>query len=141
MTMLAAERPAIDDRSGQVETVARTRDLRKTFGETVALGGVDLDVRRGELVALLGASGSGKSTLLRCLNGLHRPSSGEVDVLGTDVGAARESTLRRLRGRIGFVFQGFNLVARMSALENVLVGGLSRLRGPRYGVSTYPRRM
>jgi phosphonate transport system ATP-binding protein len=121
--------------------LVRVRGLTKGFGSTTALAGVDLDVTAGELVVLLGLSGSGKSTLLRCLNGLHRPTGGEVEVLDTRVDTAGAGELRRLRTQVGFVFQHFNLVGRLTCLENVLVGGLGRLRAPRYGIATYPRAM
>ncbi|WP_244286334.1 phosphonate ABC transporter ATP-binding protein [Cellulosimicrobium cellulans] len=123
------------------EPLVRVRGLVKEFDGTTALAGVDLDVARGELLVLLGLSGSGKSTLLRCLNGLQRPTAGEVTVAGTRVDHASSRELRRLRTEVGFVFQQFNLVGRLTCLENVLVGGLGRVRGPRYGVSTYSRRM
>jgi len=123
------------------EPLVRVRGLRKEFDGTTALAGVDLEVARGELVVLLGLSGSGKSTLLRCLNGLHRPTDGEVIVAGTRVDRASARELRRVRTDVGFVFQQFNLVGRLTCLENVLIGGLGRVRGPRYGVSTYSRRM
>jgi phosphonate transport system ATP-binding protein len=119
----------------------RVRGLRKEFdgGRVVALDGIDLDVPAGQLLVLIGLSGSGKSTLLRHLNGLQRPTAGEAEVLGVPVGQAGGAELRRLRRHVGFVFQSFNLVGRMSCLENVLCGALGRLRGPRYGVLTYSR--
>jgi phosphonate transport system ATP-binding protein len=92
---------------------------------TRALDGVSLDVRRGEFVVLIGLSGSGKSTLLRCLNRLVEPTSGSVVLDGTDVTAARGTQLRRLRRRMGMIFQQFNLVRRSSAFANVLSGGLA----------------
>ncbi|WP_052852588.1 phosphonate ABC transporter ATP-binding protein [Streptomyces avicenniae] len=121
--------------------VITTRALTRRFGGTTALDDVGLTVGEGELTVLLGLSGSGKSTLLRCLNGLLPASSGEIEVLGVRVDRARPGELRALRTRVGFVFQQFHLVGRLSCLENVLVGGLGRLRGPRYGVPTYPRAM
>ncbi|GAA3540956.1 phosphonate ABC transporter ATP-binding protein [Nonomuraea rosea] len=121
------------------QPIVETRGLVKAFGDVIACGGVDLTVRRGETVALLGPSGSGKSTLLRHLNGLTRPDSGEVRVLGVDVVAARGAELRALRRRVGVVFQQFNLVGRLTVMENVLCGALGRVRGPRYGVVTWPR--
>lgn len=107
--------------------------------DIVALDDVSLTVRAGEIVVLLGLSGSGKSTLLRHLNGLHRPTTGRVHVLGTDVGTAGEAELRRLRTRIGFVFQQFHLVPSTTVLENVCTGALGRLTGPRLGLVSYPR--
>lgn len=117
----------------------RVEDLTKRFGSTVACDGITLTVPRGELVALIGLSGSGKSTLLRHLNGLQRPDAGTVEVLGVEVQRAGTRELRELRHQVGFVFQQFNLVGRLSVLENVLCGSLGRTRGPRYGVLSYAR--
>lgn len=121
------------------EPVVRTRNLTKRFGGTLALSSVSLDVPAGELCVLVGLSGSGKSTILRHLNGLHRPTAGSVEVLGTDVVGAGSAELRRLRRRVGFVFQQFNLVGRSTCLENVLSGALGRMRAPRFGVLSYSR--
>lgn len=119
--------------------VIRVRGLRKEFGTTIALDDVTLDIHPGELTVIVGLSGSGKSTLLRHLNGLHTPTSGEVEVLGQDVVGASRKELRALRRDIGFVFQQFNIVGRLTAMENVLSGALGRLRGPRFGVASYPK--
>ncbi len=105
----------------------------------VALDGVSLEVPHGQLLVLIGLSGSGKSTLLRHLNGLQRPDEGSARVLGVDVAAASGAHLRHLRRDVGFIFQSFNLVGRMSCIENVLTGALGRLRGPRYGVLCYSK--
>lgn len=120
--------------------VVTLRDVTKRFGGAsgvTALDHVDLTVHRGEFCALIGLSGSGKSTLLRHLNGLHRPTSGAITVLGTDVVTARRQELLAVRRRVGFVFQQFNLVPRATVLENVLTGALGRIRGPRFGVMSY----
>jgi phosphonate transport system ATP-binding protein len=100
---------------------------------------VSLSVARGEIVVLLGLSGSGKSTLLRHINGLETPTVGSVVSIGQDVRALRGRELRTLRGRIGFIFQQFELVGPLTVLENVLTGSLSTLRGPRVGTWSYPR--
>ena len=123
--------------------VVRVRDLVREFddGRVKALRGVTFDVPSGELLVLIGLSGSGKSTLLRHINGLVTPTSGEVEVLGQRVDQLKGGDLRALRRRVGFIFQQFHLVGRATALENVLTGALGRLRGPRYGVLTYPNRM
>lgn len=123
--------------------VVRLRDLTKEFdgGRVKALDGVTLDVHPGELTVLIGLSGSGKSTLLRHLNKLHVPTAGQVEVLGHDVNRARGRELRSLRRDVGFIFQQFNIVGRLSCLENVLSGALGRLRGPRYGVLTYTKQL
>ena len=105
----------------------RVRGLRQDYaGGTRALDGVDLDVAPGEFVALIGPSGAGKSTLLRCLNGLVIPTAGEVRIGDDAVTGASPETLRRVRARIGFVFQQFNLQRRLTVIENALLGGLAR---------------
>ncbi|MFG1923052.1 phosphonate ABC transporter ATP-binding protein [Cryptosporangium sp. NPDC048952] len=113
--------------------------VSKQFGSTRALTEVNLRVERGEVVVLLGLSGSGKSTLLRHLNGLEFPTSGTVEVLGTNVPSLGTKALRGLRGRVGMIFQQFELVPSLTALENVLTGALGALRGPRLGLWAYPK--
>jgi phosphonate transport system ATP-binding protein len=90
----------------------------------VAVDGVDLVVRPGEFVVLLGRSGAGKTTLLRCINRLVEPTAGSVRVAGHAVTGASPSELREARRRIGMIFQQFNLVRRAPVLENVLAGRL-----------------
>lgn len=119
----------------------RIRGLTKRFGKVEALRGVDLEVPKGELCVLVGLSGSGKSTLLRHINGLTRPTSGSVEVLEVSVDEAKTSELRRLRRRVGFIFQQFHLVGRVSVMENVLHGSLGRIRYPRFGVLSFPREL
>jgi phosphonate transport system ATP-binding protein len=92
-----------------------------------ALGGIDLEVGVGEFVTLIGPSGAGKSTLLRCINGLILPTAGEITVDGQSVTGALPDVLRRVRAKVGFVFQHFNLLKRLSVLDNVRVGTLSRI--------------
>jgi putative ABC transport system ATP-binding protein len=98
----------VEKRYGQGET------------EVLALAGVDLEVQQGEFVAIMGASGSGKSTCMNLLGCLDVPSAGSYHLAGIDVGALDSDGLTLLRRHyLGFVFQGFNLLARTSALENV----------------------
>ncbi|MEV0259173.1 ABC transporter ATP-binding protein [Streptomyces sp. NPDC050732] len=102
------------------ETVVRLTGVHRLHGEITALDGVDLDVRTGTFVAVMGPSGSGKSTLLRCAAGLDRPTSGRVEVGGTVLTGLSERRLTLLRReRIGFVFQDFNLLPALSAAQNV----------------------
>ncbi len=103
--------------------VLETRQLTRVYGERVpvmALNGVDLQIRAGEVVAIVGPSGSGKSTLLNLIGALDRPTSGEVIVDGTPLSQVRD--LDRFRGRtIGFIFQSHNLLPTLTARENVEV--------------------
>jgi phosphonate transport system ATP-binding protein len=105
--------------------LATVRELRVAYGDgPVVLDGLDLDLHRGEVVALLGSSGSGKSTLMRTLTGFAPISSGVVRVAGHDVVNLQRGELRRLRADVGQVFQQFNLIGRLSVLTNVLTGAL-----------------
>ncbi len=107
------------------DILIRIRSLAKTYSQgsiTVpALRGIDLDVPRGEYLAIMGPSGSGKSTLMNLLGLMDKPTSGEFLLNGIDISAlADDDELSRIRGvEIGFVFQNFNLLARQTALENV----------------------
>jgi phosphonate transport system ATP-binding protein len=86
-------------------------------------------VKRGEIVGIVGRSGAGKSTLLRCINGLQRPTSGAVFLDGRDLTALSTGELRAVQGRMGFIWQEFNLVERLSAINNVLTGRLAHSQG------------
>lgn len=106
------------------------RGLHKSFGENHVLRGIDLDVNKGDCIAILGASGSGKSTFLRCLNFMEIPSEGEVTYAGKTIGTARagkprlypEGELTKVRQKVGMVFQQFNLFPHMTVLGNVIEG-------------------
>jgi len=106
--------------------VLRARGLRKSFGDHEVLRGVDLDVRRGQVVALIGPSGSGKTTLLRSLNGLETPSAGVLEVAGAPaLDFSRPVTKEQrnaLRDRSAMVFQHHNLFPHMTVLQNVTEG-------------------
>ncbi|MEQ9103960.1 MAG: ABC transporter ATP-binding protein [Rhodothermales bacterium] len=122
------------------DAVIRTRDIRKVYqmGKTQvhALRGVDVDVVKGEMVAIMGASGSGKSTFMNILGGLDYPSSGTYELDGIRVDSLSKNKLADVRNlKIGFVFQGFNLLARTTAVENVelplLYDRSNRVKNPR----------
>jgi putative ABC transport system ATP-binding protein len=109
-----------------MEPLVTLRGLGKRYdtppGAPPALTGVDLDVGRGEFVAVRGKSGSGKSTLLHLVGGIDRPSEGTVVVGGRDLGRASEDELARWRARtVGIVFQFFQLLPTLSALENAVL--------------------
>ena len=97
------------------------RGLIKRFDGTTVLNGVDLEVATGEVVAIIGPSGSGKSTLLRCLAGLDLLDGGTLRIAGVEA-TPRAPLARALKGRVGFVFQGFNLFPHRTALQNVAEG-------------------
>jgi putative ABC transport system ATP-binding protein len=107
-------------------TVVQAADLTRRYGEgdtaVDALRGVSLEVRAGELVAVMGPSGSGKSTLMHILAGLDKPTTGTVEIAGTEITTLGDSALTRLRRtHIGFVFQFFNLLPMLDAEENVVL--------------------
>ncbi|MGZ3712299.1 MAG: phosphonate ABC transporter ATP-binding protein [Bdellovibrionota bacterium] len=103
--------------------IIRAKNLSKSFdgGKTYAIKNLTVEIKQGELVAVIGLSGAGKSTFLRALNGTTKDFEGELEVLGDKV-ATLGSNLVKLRRRIGFIFQNFNLVKSLSVLQNVLVG-------------------
>jgi phosphonate transport system ATP-binding protein len=109
------------------------RDLEVTYPNGVkALKGIDLTIPKGQFVVIVGLSGAGKSTLIRAVNHLVPPSKGEVRIDGRSVSKATGRDLRRIRSKIGMIFQTFNLVKRSSVLRNVLAGRLghtSAIRG------------
>ena len=102
-------------------TILGVSGLTKRFGSNTVIAGIDLDVKKGERIAVLGASGSGKSTLLRCLNFMEMPDAGTITLDGKVIGR-REAELTLVRQRIGMVFQQFNLFPHMTALGNVMEG-------------------
>lgn len=104
--------------------VLSIRNLSKSFGTRTVLRSISLDVRQGEFVAILGPSGTGKSTMFRCITRLTEPDHGTVRYENNQLNKLSQSQLVSLRRSIGFVFQQFNLVKRMSAIDNVLAGRL-----------------
>jgi len=116
------------------EVVIRARGLEKIVptaeGQLTILDGIDLEINAGETVAIVGASGSGKTTLLGILAGLDIPSGGMVSLVGQELTALDEEQRARIRGeQVGFVFQSFQLLGSLTALENVMLPG--ELRGDR----------
>ena len=103
----------------------QVNNLSKIYSNgTRGLDDVNVSIGDGEFICVIGLSGAGKSTFLRCLNRLNDATSGQILIDGDDIAFAQGAKLRALRRRIGFIFQGFNLSTRLSALENVLAGRL-----------------
>ena len=125
----------ITDRGGHAATdtpLVRLRDVHLAFGQTEVLKGIDVEVRPGNAVSIIGPSGSGKSTILRCITGLLRPQRGEIEVGGVRVdGLKTESELIALRKRVGFVFQQYNLFPHLSVLENLVISPIKVNGQPR----------
>ena len=109
--------------------MVRAEKIVKHFGSLTVLDGINLTVKRGQVVVIIGPSGSGKTTLLRCINHLEKIDSGRIYIEGEMIGYRevngkliedREATIARIRSQIGFVFQRFNLFPHMTVMENVI---------------------
>ena len=94
------------------------RNLHKSFGGLEVLKGIDLEIKKGEIVTIVGPSGSGKSTVLRCMNLLEVPTTGQIIFEGTDI-TDKKVNIDEVRQRIGMVFQNFNLFPNMTVLDNI----------------------
>ena len=139
---ISANSLATDAGNAADRPLVRVRGLKKSFGPVTVLDGIDLDVRRSDVVSIIGPSGSGKTTLLRCINALETYSEGSVGIDGVEVGfrdeepgASRskrrrrgERELAKLRAETGMVFQLFYLFPHLTAAENVMLG-LRKVRG------------
>jgi len=124
--------------------IVSVKGLRKRFGDLEVLKGVDLDVKRGEVVVIMGPSGSGKTTLIRCMNLLEEPERGTLTICGAQIVCgcrhpARQ--IRELRRHSAMVFQQFNLFPHMTALQNVMEGPVSARRLPRTEAAELGRRL
>jgi len=106
--------------SNTTEVIVSIKDVHKSFGDLEVLKGVSLDVRKGEVICIIGPSGSGKSTLIRCINALNDIQAGTIHVCGIDVTDPKLQKLE-LRKRVGMVFQQYNLFPHKTALENIMM--------------------
>ena len=109
------------------DKLIEVKGLEKHFKHVQVLRGIDIDINRGDVVAVIGPSGSGKSTFLRCLNLLETPTGGQIVFEGTDI-TSRKTNIDKMREKIGMVFQSFNLFANMTVLDNVTAGPI-RVKG------------
>ena len=103
------------------EVLIKVTDLRKNFNHLEVLKGVDLEIKKGEVVCIVGPSGSGKSTFLRCLNLLEQPTSGSIVFEGNEL-MDKSTNINTLRQKIGMVFQQFNLFNNLTIIDNVTLG-------------------
>jgi polar amino acid transport system ATP-binding protein len=103
------------------DAVIIVKDIVKKFGDNLVLDGISFDVKKGEVVVIIGPSGTGKSTLIRCINLLTNPTSGRVWIENEEI-THKKSKVNRIRQKIGFVFQHFGLFNHLNALGNVMVG-------------------
>jgi phosphonate transport system ATP-binding protein len=116
------------------------KNLSKVYdGDVRALKNVSFNVNQGEFLAVIGLSGSGKSTLLRCINRLIEPTGGQIIWDGQDITAASQDEMRRIRRKIGMVFQHFNLVSRSRVITNVLAGRLGYVNPMLSALNRFPK--
>ncbi|MDM0084027.1 amino acid ABC transporter ATP-binding protein [Variovorax sp. J31P179] len=121
---LVAEAPASEAAAAarvSAAPIVRITALRKSYGSNEVLKGIDLEVRRGEVIAIIGKSGSGKSTLLRCINGLEVFQEGSLTVDGKPLLHESAMAMRELRQRVGMIFQSFNLFPHLTVGRNVML--------------------
>ncbi len=121
--------------------ILEVKDLRARYGRTEAevLKGVSFDVEQDDFFAIIGPSGAGKSTLIRCINRLVEPRGGDVILNGNNITKMGKRDLRKARRNMGMIFQEFNLVERMSVMDNVLSGRLGYVGNFRSLLRFYPR--
>ena len=109
----------------ETDVMVSIQHLSKSFGDTVVLRDVNIDVKRGEVVVVLGPSGSGKSTMLRCINLLEKPTGGHIFIEGEEI-TGSNTDVDKLREHVGMVFQQFNLFPHLSVLDNITIAPILR---------------
>jgi len=100
----------------------KVKNLKKSYNSDIVLDSIDINIKSGEIIAIMGPSGCGKSTFIRCINRLVEPDAGEIHFKGTPVHKLSQSQLEEIRQNMGFVFQHFNLVKRLTVKQNVALG-------------------
>lgn len=112
------------------EALLQVRGLKKHFGHLEVLRGIDIDIHKGEVVAVIGPSGSGKSTFIRCLNRLEEPTAGEVFFEGQQINT-KKADIDKIRQKIGMVFQNFNLFSNMTIMQNITAAPINVKKIPK----------
>ncbi len=113
-----------------MDAIIKVEHLSKVFGDHVVLTDIDFEVKKGEVVCIIGSSGSGKSTLLRCINHLETPTKGTIYYKGVPIGD-NQKKINQLRASVGMVFQQFNLFNNMTVLQNCMIGTRKILKLPK----------
>lgn len=117
----------IDDDNKMIdkeEVMIETKNIKKIFSELIVFENLNLKVKKGEVVVIIGSSGSGKSTFLRCLNGLEEINGGIIEIEGKILNSKDKKSMKEACSKMGMVFQNFNLFPHMTALDNVMIGPL-----------------
>lgn len=125
------------------DKIIEVKGLKKSFKHVEVLKGIDIDINKGDVLAIIGPSGSGKSTFLRCLNLLEAPTDGQIVFEGIDI-TDKKTDINKMRQKIGMVFQNFNLFNNMTVLKNVMIGpmkikGLSETQAKELALSYLER--
>ena len=123
----STEMPSTSARDASADAMISIQHLSKSFGATTVLRDVNIDVKRGEVVVVLGPSGSGKSTMLRCINLLETPTGGHIFIEGNEI-TAKRTDVNKLREKVGMVFQQFNLFPHLTAKKNVELAQIKVLK-------------
>lgn len=126
-TALKETLPAEETKGLKDETVISVSGLKKVFPNATPLKNVNADIKRGEVISIIGPSGTGKSTFLRCLNRLETPTEGHIYILGEEITGAKPAQLSALRRKMGMVFQSFNLFSHLTIIENIMLGPVQLL--------------
>ena len=136
MTAADTASPTTTEATQALRPMVDIRQLRKSYGRNEVLKGIDLQVKPGEVIAIIGKSGSGKSTLLRCINGLEAFQAGALSVDGQPLLHNNATAMRELRQHVGMIFQNFNLFPHLSVGKNVMLApGLVKKTDPTAGES------
>lgn len=112
------------------EALLQVRGLKKHFGKLEVLNGIDIDIHKGEVIAVIGPSGSGKSTFIRCLNRLEEPTEGKIIFEGQQINT-KQANIDQIRQKIGMVFQNFNLFRNMTILQNITAAPINVKKIPK----------
>lgn len=118
--LLRKKKSKNEEKNSNGETIIKMTHVKKAFGELVVLKDINLEVKKGEVLVVLGPSGSGKSTLIRCINRLEKIDEGEIFVEGKDI-YSEDMNVHQLRTKVGMVFQQFNLFPHMRVIDNIML--------------------